>query len=213
MQLGIENFRHRSAIILVHAAVLFSALLPASGASPPNVLPDQLDGSCTIEFAASSTLHAFAGVAAETSFVLRQREDNALWEAEIEVPVARLTTDNRWRDANMRAMFDSEHHPNIRASFANIDPTRARPAQASAAGVLPFTLQIRDVRRTVVGRVRHWQQTDQEASFDVDAVVSLRDFGLEAPTTMGFVKVQDEVTITAHVLVHKAAQRGDEVIP
>lgn len=208
MHPNIENFRYRSAIILVHAVVLFASLLPASGASPPADLPDQLDGSCTIEFSGSSTLHDFAGVAAETSFVLRRREGDALWEAEIDVPVARLTTDNRWRDSKMRAMFDSEHHPIIRASFANIDPTRARPVQETAAGVLPFTLQIRDVQRSVVGRVRHWQQTDQEASFDVEAVVSLRDFGLEAPTTMGFVRVQDEVTITAHVLVRKAAQEA-----
>jgi polyisoprenoid-binding protein YceI len=130
------------------------------------------------------------------AFSLSQGAGGA-WSADVNVAVADLKTGNRWRDGDMREMFDSAKHPRIRASFRDLDPEKVR-----SSGLLPFLLQIRTVERPVQAAVRNWRQTEREASFDAAFDVSLESFQLEAPETF-FLSVGDTVRVTVRVTLER----------
>jgi len=195
---------------VVAACLLEAGAWPAVAAP----LPEELAGRCAIEFSGSSTLHGFEGSAPDVRFPVRRAPNTERWRAEIDVPVERMTTGNRWRDSNMRKMFDAKHYPIISASFPSIDPAAARPGPGGGTGILPFTLQIRQVRRSVTGIVRNWRRDENVLTFDVQVLLSLRDFGLKAPRALGFIKVHDAVLVSVHATVSArpaAAARGRNV--
>jgi polyisoprenoid-binding protein YceI len=148
-------------------------------------------GQLRVSFAATSTLHDFEGEAPAVAVALAQT--GAAWSADVAIPVASLDTGNRWRDGDMREMFDAGHFPEIRGRVRGVDPETAR-----SRGELEFTLRIRDVERTLRGRIANWRRSERQASFDVEFDVSLAAFGLEAPSTF-FSRVGDVVHVRVRV--------------
>jgi polyisoprenoid-binding protein YceI len=156
-------------------------------------------GTFTVTFSGTSTLHDFQGTAAVQPVGARRLTGRDAWTAEVRVPVATLDTGSAWRDANMRAMLDAEHYPNVTAVFDAIDPDRSRPSAPNGVGSLPFTLRIRDVAHELVGATSAWRQQADRVSFDVRFEVSLASFGLEPPRALGVIEVGDVVTVSVHV--------------
>lgn len=148
-------------------------------------------GQLRVSFAATSTLHDFAGEAPAVAVALTQSATG--WSADVSIAVASLDTGSRWRDGDMREMFDAGRFPEIRGRVRDVDPEAAR-----SRGELAFALRIRDVERTLRGRVANWQQSERRASFDVEFDVSLAAFGLEAPSTF-FARVGDVVHVRVRV--------------
>jgi polyisoprenoid-binding protein YceI len=162
-------------------------------------------GTFRVAFAGTSTLHGFDGAVAPQALEVRLAAGADTWAAEANVPVAAINTGNAWRDANLRAMLDAERFPTIAATFPAIEPREARPASGKREGSLPFALRIRDVTRQVLGTTSAWRDRPGGVSFDVRFEVSLAAFGLEAPSTLGVVRVGDAVAVTVHVELHEAA--------
>lgn len=149
-------------------------------------------GELRVAFSATSTLHDFSGTAPAVALSLSPTSAGR-WSADVAIPVASLATGNSWRDGDMREMFDARRHPEIRGSVRDVDPEQVR-----SRGELAFALRIRDVERSLGGRVTNWRQSERQASFDVEFDVSLAAFGLEAPSSF-FLRVGDEVRVRVHV--------------
>lgn len=174
---------------------LLALAAPASAAT--------LEGACQVRFFGDSTLHAFEGQGACEPFTLERTDREGvsiILPAQVVVPVASLDTDISARNKKMRGMFDSENFPKITGSFAEIDPQALIGAwQATGSGELPFNLTIREVTRPVTATVKRMNSDAKglEASFDLD--LSLADFGLEAPTVLGIIRVADKVRVEVDV--------------
>jgi len=158
---------------------------------------DRVEGRIEIAFVGSSTVHDFEGTAAPVRVAIETQPDGT-WAGEVSVSVATLNTGIDKRDANLLAMLDAPHHPEIRGRFRGVDAEQMRQS-----AVLPFTLRIRDVERPVQAKLSRWTQADERhARFDADFDVSLADFGLEAPRVL-FLSVEDTVHVTVHVALER----------
>ena len=178
-------------------ALLTVAALVLGFAGQALAIEPAVEGTVTVRFAASSTLHGFAGTAGPAGFRLEPSPGGS-WRAVVEVPVAALTTDNSWRDKNMRVTLKADAHPSIHATFTAVVPDTVR-----TSGSLPFRLSIGGVERELTAEVSSWQQAAEKVEFDAVFLVSLSAFGLEAPGAL-FMRVDDSVKVTAHVtLVRK----------
>jgi len=186
--------RARGARALAALAAMLLLGAPAPAAAAP------LQAVCSVHFTGTSTLHDFHGTAPSLTFPVEPGAVSGHWKAEATVQVSSLGTDNGTRDANMWAMFDAQHWPLIRASFADIDPTSVATDKR-----LAFQLTIRDVTRSVVATIESWQQDSDKVTFDATFDVSLAAFGLKAPSVLGLVHVQDSVAVAVHTVVTRTA--------
>jgi polyisoprenoid-binding protein YceI len=111
--------------------------------------------------------------------------------------VDRLDTGIARRNATMREMFEAQKFPRITAAFEKIDPDALR---ARRAGALPFRLAIHGVERAVTPELSDWSETaGQRAHFRATFTVVLSEFGMDAPTAAGLVRVGDRVRVVVDV--------------
>jgi hypothetical protein len=179
-----------------------SALVWLAAALPAPAVAAELEGRCSVAFAASSTLHDFEGKGPCALLEIGPPDASGAYPARAEVAVDRLETGISARDEKMREMFDSQHHPRVTASFAGVDPAALRAQRPEA---LPFRIAIRGVERDVRARVSQWSEVPGEpVRFRAEFDLSLADFGLEAPVAMGFMRVDDRVHVAVDVALTAA---------
>lgn len=173
-------------------------------ASPALALPP-LSVQYRVSFEGNSTLHRFEGSSepqtVELAPLAGTTDEAPQFSAQAAVPVAALVTGNGSRDGKMHAMLEAQRFPQIKASFTRIDVAAIRAAIARGDGELPFELTIRDVTRQIVGVVSAWRESADEVSFEVGFGLSLKDFGLQAPSTFGLLRVGDQVKVLVHSVV------------
>jgi polyisoprenoid-binding protein YceI len=169
---------------------------PVASVQAADVLGADLD----ISFHASSTLHDFDGAARPVSveLVADSGVSPLRWHAAVRVPVASLDTGNAKRDEKMRAMFDMEHFPVIRAELRDLDPDGVRES-----GRLAFLLTIRDVEHELEAEITNWQASPDRVEFDAEFDVSLDQYDLKAPRVL-FIKVADRVDVEVHAIVRRS---------
>jgi polyisoprenoid-binding protein YceI len=129
-------------------------------------------------------------------FTLVTAADGVGLDADVVVDARSLRTGLAARDERLRAMLAADRWPDIVARFRGVDP-----AVVEATHRLPFALTIRDVTRRVEAVVMRWARGERDLALDAEMVVSLRDFGLEAPSVLGLVRVGDVVRVRARVAV------------
>ena len=178
----------RFAIALV---VLASLLAPISARAL------EVAGRCSVVFFATSTVHDFEGKAPCALLAIEPPDASGAYRARAEVAVEQLDTGIAARDRRMREMFEAERYPRITATFANVDPDALR---ARRAGALAFRISIHGVERSVTPELSDWSEVPgQRAHFRATFELSLKEFGLEAPVAIGFVRVDDRVRVAVDV--------------
>lgn len=163
-----------------------------------------LRGVCDVRFLGSSTLHDFSGKCVCMPFhatVMRDAAGKAvLPSVDVEVSVAEMTTENESRDGQMRKMFDAGRFPRILASARDVDVDRLRGEMGKDAGgkaPLDLMLRIRDVERKVRATASGLKESGERVTFAVEFPLSLKEFGLKAPSVLGIVRVGDKVSVKA----------------
>jgi polyisoprenoid-binding protein YceI len=169
----------------------------ALAGSATAVVAEGIAGRCEVRFVAVSTLHDVEGRGACERFEI-ESEPGGTYRARVSVAVARLDTGLGARDARMREMFDAERYPQIEARFEAIDLGALRsgaPREASGE-TLTFTLRVRDREVRVVPSLSDFREApDRSARFSARFALSLAELGLEAPSVLGVVRVEDRVEI------------------
>ncbi len=198
------------------AASAVGALALAAAGAAGAAGAETLEGRCSLRIEASATLHAFSGEAPCALFRIEPIAGSERQRARVEVAVDRITTGIAARDARMREMFDAEAHPVIAARFDAIEVASLRRAalREGPAEELAFLLRIGErERRVVPSLARYREGADGSAAFRASFEVSLADFGLEAPTALGFVRVADRVGVEAEVELRGLAAPAPEGEP
>lgn len=179
-------------------------LLLASAPAPAG----EIQGTCLLRFAGISTLHDFSGTARCQPFSadLVQNTDvgTKIPVVEVDIPVAEMETGNGVRDDQMRKMFQGDRFPRIHGTVKGIDVDRIRQESGKEGGAkasFDLALRIRDVERNVHAAVTNLREEGNQVGFDVEFPVSLKEFGLEAPSFLGIFRVRDKVTVTGNVLL------------
>lgn len=180
-----------------------SALLVILFAAP--AWAGEIRGECAVRFEGTSTLHDFGGTARcepfRATFAREPGGRTVVHGAQVLVPVAGMDTKNGSRDRQMREMFESDRFPWIRATVPEVDADRIRreAKPGSEAGTLELGLTIRDTSRRVEATVSNLREEPGKVSFDLTLPVSLKEFGLKAPSVWGIIRVGDRVTVRSSV--------------
>jgi hypothetical protein len=166
-------------------------------------LSGEVRGTCDFRFFGSSTLHDFEGTGRCLPFsapILRAAEGKGeLALVEVEVPVAEMKTGIGARDRKMREMFQADRYPAIRAAARDIDAEALRERmQGDREGKAPLEihLSIRGVERKILATAKNLKADGNRVSFEIAFPVSLKEFGLPAPTVLGILRVADQVAVT-----------------
>ena len=183
---------------LAFSLLLFGSLVAARAEA------QAIAGRCTVQVFATSTVHDFEGSAPCALLAIDPPDANGAYSARAEVLVAQLDTGISARNKKMREMFEAKRFQRIRASFERIDPNALRRGSGDA---IPFRISIHGVERSVTPAISGWsEQPGKSARFRATFVLSLRDFGMEPPVAMGFIRVDESVKV--EVAVELTASSG-----
>ncbi len=159
------------------------------------------NGSSTITFSGSSTLHDWSGTVSAEPFVARV-STNAVGEpaalvAKVEIKAVGMDTAEPARDVKMRKSMKVTDHPLIvgvmDATFDKINGPDGKPA------TLPFTLTLVGKTHQIAASVSHWSRCGDSVSFDLDFDLSLKACGIEVPSVLFVVRVDDTIKVHAPV--------------
>jgi polyisoprenoid-binding protein YceI len=167
----------------------------------PTVSPAEVTGTATVHFTGTSNLHDFEGTAPPIAVEPTDGENG--WHAEVRLPVAGLDTGNRSRDRKMRELLEADSFPDLVAIFEDTVP-ETLAGGSEAGGTLSFRLRIRDIEKSISARVENFTRSEDRASFDAVFPVSLAGFGLEAPSALFFIKVEDRIDVRVTVTLERS---------
>lgn len=172
---------------------LLAALLALAFASP--ALATDYNGTCTVTFKGSSTLHDFHGKGKCEPFTV-SGSDGVIDMSRIVVPVAGMDTGNKRRDKKMYEMFEEKKFPLIatNAGPLHLKDFRKKPGEPAR---VTFRLQVRDVTRQVNATVTNYVESGSKITADVSFPLSLAEYQLKPPSVMGLVNVDDKVSVSA----------------
>lgn len=165
-------------------------------------------GTSDVKFRGYSTLHDFDGTVRNVPLKVNVRRGaNArIVDATSDVKVKEMNTADEKRDANMMTMFREAQFHLIKVEVSGAEERTLRP-QSGKPGSMPVTLTIAGTRGTANGTVTKVSESPERVEFDLAFPVSLKAFKLEPPKVIGgLIKVRDNVDVTAHVVLKKAAQ-------
>jgi hypothetical protein len=166
-------------------------------------LAGEVRGTCDFRFLGSSTLHDFEGTGRCLPFsapMHRTAEGKGVLAlVEVEVPVAEMKTGISARDGRMREMFQADRYPAIRAAAGEVDADALRErmrADREGKAPLEISLSIRGVERKIPATAKNLRTEGNRVSFEIAFPVSLKEFGLSAPSVLGIIRVADQVAVT-----------------
>jgi len=199
------NPHSRLKMLSIALAVLIASASPAPA--------EEIRGTCDLRFLGVSTLHNFSGTVRCLPFladlVKNPGGGTGIPVVEVDVPVDEMDTGNGSRDGQMREMFQSDRFPRIHGTVKEIDVDAIRKEGAKEGGgraAFDLVLRIRSVERTVRASVANLREEGNRVGFDVEFPVSLEEFGLEAPSFLGIIRVRDKVTVTGNVLLEVSSK-------
>src|SRR4030095_107004 len=150
--------------------------------------------TAVIRFAGTSTLHDFGGELPAQPFVLIL--SNGTWSASAGVLSAQMATASEGRDRNMHRMLATNDYPEIHGTVVNAPIPDGKTHGTNAI----LQLKIREQIRALPVAIQYWQETRENIRFHAVWQVSLKQYGLKAPSVAGIVRVGDRVKIDADVV-------------
>jgi len=193
----------RAGLCLATLIAVFScSSARAAPADPP--ASATIGGACDVAFVVTSTLHDVPGSGRCLPFEAVLARDatgrTVLPVVEVDVPVAGMDTRNKSRDEQMREMFRSDRFPRIHAAAQDVDVERLRKEMGKGReGKAPLDLLLRigEVERKIRATAGNLTESGDRVTFDLEFPVSLREFGLKAPSVLGIIRVGDKVSVKA----------------
>ncbi|HQW28290.1 MAG TPA: YceI family protein [Verrucomicrobiales bacterium] len=165
-------------------------------------------GSCNVTFTGESTLHNFSGkVAAEPFTVAVTGFDDpasATAACEVVVKAKGMNTDDEKRDDAMHKSLDITTYPEIAVDIAGMKAAETQPAADKPVPrptVIPFTMRLKGKTHQLTGRFSDWSFDGKVVKCTVSFPVSLKDSGISPPSVLGFIKVKDEIKVSAHLVL------------
>lgn len=150
-----------------------------------------------VGFDAKSTLHDFSGVTQKVEGELEvDLAQPALAPAgSVLVDARSLDTGMADRDAAMREHLDTQRHAQVRFTWTELRDAQVDLAQQRLSAVAVGRLSIKGVEREVAMPVQVSVDSSQRVGIEGELKLRLRDFGVEPPSQLGMIRVENEVRV------------------
>jgi hypothetical protein len=172
-------------------------------AFPALALATDYQGSCSVIFQGSSTLHDFEGKGSCQPFHVSENV-GIMIIPELSVAVSTMDTDNSKRDKKMRKMFNAENYPLIKGGIEPVsiaDIRKALHENKEGHSEVVFLLQIRDIEKPVTATLQNIIEAEGQISADMTFAISLADYQLKPPSVLGIIRVGDNINVTTSLLL------------
>ncbi len=157
--------------------------------------PAAWQGTATASYDVKATVDSFVGQAVSEPIAWT---DNAT-EYPVTFQILKMETGKKKRDVEMQHMFHAEQHPEI-VGVAKAEDLR----KLEQDGDLLVTLTIAGVTQQLPARISNLVREEGKLSFDAYLEISLKAFGLKAPSIMKMINVKDLVKVTTRVELTKS---------
>lgn len=150
-----------------------------------------------VGFDAKSTLHDFSGVTqkVEGELVVDLSKPGAAPQGQIRVESASLDTGLADRDEGMRELLESAKQKQVTFTWSAFDAQAVDVEKQLVTGTARGKLAIRGVEREVAMPVKVSVDASKRVSIDGEAKIKLTDFGIEPPSQLGMIEVEDELRL------------------
>lgn len=186
---------HKSLLVLTAALALANSAVPAA-------TPTQWRGSSSIQFSGTSTLHDWSGnVSAEPFTATVMMDENGrptALKSQVVVKAVKMDTKEPDRDTKMRASMKVTDFPLISGTFDTPFGNIMQPGQKTPAKV-PFGLNLVGKDHQVEGVISNWSLKGDTATFDLDFDLSLKRCGINVPSVLLVIRVNDTIKVRATV--------------
>ncbi len=179
-------------------AGFLSFRLPSKGLSFEDAQEFVLLGELSrVGFDAKTTLHDFSATTTAVSGTFRTAlaHPEAGTAGEIVVQSAKLDSDEKARDTDMRARLDTAKFPDFRYQIERFEPAAVDAEKGTLAGRVFGRMTIRDQTRELAMDVRASLDASKRLLVEGSVPLKLSDYGIEAPNKLGLIVMEDEVEI------------------
>jgi len=154
---------------------------------------EEVEATATIAFHGTSTLHGFEGTVDTAPFIATLREDAETGSLHVSatttINVLDMTTHHKKRDKNMFKMLNPQDFSLITGVLVDA------PLPREGTSEVTLHLTIHDVEQEVPATLSDWKHEGDLGSCRMTFSVSLKEFGLKAPSVMGLIRVGDIVNV------------------
>lgn len=150
-----------------------------------------------VGFDAKSTLHDFSGVTqkVEGELVVDLSKPGAAPQGQIRVDSASLDTGLADRDEGMRELLESAKQKQVTFTWSAFEAQAVDVEKQLVTGTARGKLAIRGVEREIAMPVKVSVDASKRVSIDGEAKIQLTDFGIEPPSQLGMIEVEDELRL------------------
>lgn len=150
-----------------------------------------------VGFDAKSTLHDFSGVTqkVEGELDVDLAAPQSACNGVVRVEAKTLDTGMADRDQGLRELLGVEQHARLTFVWTSFREAKVDLAGQRSSGVAVGRLSIRGVEREVAMPVRVSVDASKRVAIDGELSIKLRDFGLEPPSQLGVISVDNELKI------------------
>jgi len=150
-----------------------------------------------VGFDAKSTLHDFSGVTqkVEGELVVDLSKPGDAPKGRISVECASLDTGLADRDEGMRELLESEKQKQITFTWSAFEAQSVDTAKQLVQGTVRGKLAIRGVERELAMPVKVSVDASKRVGIEGEARIKLTDFGIEPPSQLGMIEVEDELRL------------------
>lgn len=150
-----------------------------------------------VGFDARSTLHDFSGVTQriEGELVVDLAHPERDCAGAIHVGAATLDTGSAGRDDEMRTRLDVRAHPLLTFVWRRFEPSKIDVAAQTLVGIAHGELTVRGATRACSMPVTVAVDASKRITVRGETHISMRTFGIEPPSQLGMISVEDEVRI------------------
>ncbi len=154
-------------------------------------------GLSRVGFDAKSTLHDFSGATqkVEGELVANLRRPEVGCKGKIMVDAASLDSGEPARDADMREQLGVSEHGKLTFEWSAFTDTVAEEKTMRTTGIARGKLTIHGMTRDVAMPVRVSVDASKRAVIEGELALKMSDFGVEPPSKLGMISVEDEVKI------------------
>lgn len=163
-----------------------------------------LYGTATSDFKVKATVDSFVGTAVSEPFNVNSDEERVT----VVVEIAKMETGKKKRDKEMLHMFHADEFPQLSGSASTAAILALEPVEDAVD--LPIEFVMHGVTNEVIGKVTNVKKDEGELSFDLAFPLSLKEFGLKAPSVMLMIRVNNIVNVTSRVTLSKDAPSEPE---